>query len=115
IIYHKSYLKKIKEYGNQVSETGRKRCASETGVNSQSILFELKATKFSRSFPLDIMHLLFEGVSSWMYKHWNGIFFSNSELNNAKTEHHIMPKWIWEKIGEIMDKNKNNKTMPSEF
>ncbi|RIB17446.1 hypothetical protein C2G38_1430814 [Gigaspora rosea] len=26
-----------------------------------------------------------------------------------------MPKRIWEKIGEIMDKNKNNKTMPSEF
>ncbi|CAG8854095.1 21603_t:CDS:2, partial [Gigaspora margarita] len=37
-------------------------------VNGRSILLELKATKFPRSFPLDIMHLLFEGVSFWIFK-----------------------------------------------
>jgi dihydrofolate reductase len=59
------------------------------------------------------MHLLFEGVSIWMYKHWTGTFFSDASLNNPDQNSHILPRRTWEVIGQIM--KENAKAMPSEF
>ena len=88
-------------------------CNLITGINGKSILFELNACKFPRSFPLDTMHLLLEGVSIWKFKHWNGGFFSNSGLNRSDDNSYILSKKVWEEIGEIMEANR--KAIPSEF
>jgi hypothetical protein len=59
------------------------------------------------------MHLLFEGVSIWMFKHWNGVFFSNSDLNRPDDNSYILSKKVWEAIGETMEANR--KAIPTEF
>lgn len=59
------------------------------------------------------MHLLFEGVSIWMFKHWNGAFFSNPNLNRLDDNSYILSKKVWEAIGETMEANR--KSIPTEF
>jgi len=48
-----------------------------------------------------------------MFKHWNGTFFSNPDLNRLEDNPHILNKKIWETIGKIMETN--SKAVPSEF
>src|SRR5918993_175784 len=76
------------------------------GINGKSILFELLSIEFSRSFPVDIMHLFFENVASHMFKLWNGRFFKDDTLNNSVP--FILPKSSWEEIGIQMQNNKKN-------
>src|SRR6266498_2424166 len=38
------------------------------GIKEKSILFELQSIKFSRYFPIDIMHLFFENVVLHIFK-----------------------------------------------
>ncbi|CAG8682702.1 46280_t:CDS:10 [Gigaspora margarita] len=83
------------------------------GVSDSNILFELKAIQFPTSFPLDIMHLIFEGDAMYMYKHWSGTFYSDKSLNNSETNPQTLSKTIWKNNGYIMEANK--KSMPSEF
>ncbi|CAG8561309.1 19284_t:CDS:10, partial [Gigaspora rosea] len=64
---HNKYDKLSQEWQNLQTDAAKKKFAQDTGICGRSILFELKATKFPRSFPIDIMHLLFEGVTPWMY------------------------------------------------
>ena len=59
------------------------------GVIGKSILFELKSTNFPDSFALDMMHLLYENIPGYMFKHWCGIFFVNDMEN---TEEYVLPK-----------------------
>ena len=54
------------------------------GIKHQSILFDLHSIKFPCSFPLDIMHLMFENIAKYMFKHWIGTFFNkNGGENNG--------------------------------
>ena len=74
-------------------------------------MFELTSINFSRSFPIDIMHLFFENIALQIFKLWTGQFFKDENLN---TDPFIIRKVIWEKIiSEQMQKNK--KSMPSGF
>src|SRR6266498_3195183 len=44
-------------------------------IKEKSILFELQLIKFPRSFPIDIMHLFFKNVASYMFKLWSNQIF----------------------------------------
>src|SRR6266511_701851 len=74
------------------------------GINEKSILFELQSIEFSRSFPIDIMHLFFENVASHMFKLWSNQFFKD----NSNILSFILPKSSWEEIGQKMNENKKN-------
>ncbi|RIB04191.1 hypothetical protein C2G38_1988758, partial [Gigaspora rosea] len=78
------------------------------GVNSQSILFELKSTNFPDLFPIDIMHLLYKNIPNYMFKYWNGSFYSNNPSLNMNE--YTVQKNTWVTIGKIMESNQ--KSMP---
>ncbi|CAG8787807.1 16657_t:CDS:2, partial [Gigaspora margarita] len=80
------------------------------GVNDRSILFELKSIRFPDSFPVDIMHGLFENIAPAMLRHWSGSFFRDSQFSSSE---YIIPNNAWAKIGKPMEKNKKN--MPLSF
>ncbi|CAJ0634073.1 7819_t:CDS:2 [Entrophospora sp. SA101] len=51
-------------------------------LNGQSILFELKSIEFPASFPVDIMHGLFENIAPSMLQHWSGTFFKDDQSSD---------------------------------
>ena len=106
---HNSYLQNIKALKNK-SKTERHKIECETGVNGHSILFELHSIEFPASFPIDIMHALFENIAPHMFRHFTGKFFNNEILNN--TDYKITSE-NWNEIIKIIEQNR--KTMPMEF
>jgi hypothetical protein len=73
-------------------------------------LLELLFIKFPKSFPIDIMHLFFEGIAPQMFKLWSSHFFKDDSLN---TTPFTIPKSSWDIIGNLMQNNK--KKMPLAF
>lgn len=67
-----------------------------TGVNGRSILFELNSIRFPVSFPVDIMHGLFENVAPAMLRHWSGIFFKDDQDSGSN---YVIPNNDWTEIG----------------
>ena len=43
----------------------------ETGITRSSILLELQSLHFTRSFPVDIMHLVLQNITPTLFKLWN--------------------------------------------
>ena len=72
-------------------------------------MFELKSIEFPASFPIDIMHGLFENIAPAMLRHWFGTFFKK-DFNSDEC---VLSKSIWNEIGTIMEKNRKN--MPLDF
>ncbi|GBC00575.1 hypothetical protein RclHR1_00390029 [Rhizophagus clarus] len=106
---HITYLQKIRHLSTAQNSTQRKKLESETGITGKSILFELKSTQFPDSFTLDIMHLLYENIPSYMFKHWPNSFYNNKSFNDE----YILPKNTWTLISKQMEMSK--KTMLSNF
>ncbi|RIB24933.1 hypothetical protein C2G38_1957178, partial [Gigaspora rosea] len=106
---HINYLQDIKMLESKHGAE-RRIIERDTGIIGHSILFELHSINFSASFPVDIMHALFENTAQHMFRHFNGKFFNNEKLNN--TEYKISAD-NWNKIGKIMELNR--KMMPMEF
>ncbi|RIB00492.1 hypothetical protein C2G38_1885947, partial [Gigaspora rosea] len=106
---HTSYNQDINMLENK-SKAERHRIERETDVNGRSILFELHSISFPASFPIDIMHALFENTAQHMFRHYTGKFYNNEELNNTNYK---VPSNSWNEIGKIMELN--HKMMPSEF
>jgi hypothetical protein len=57
-----------------------------------------------------MMHLLYENIPGYMFKHWYGNFFAN---DLEKNEEYILPKRTWDMIGQQMENAR--KTMPTDF
>ncbi|RIB11189.1 hypothetical protein C2G38_1978657, partial [Gigaspora rosea] len=108
---HQDYLKKIQKWKTAKNDRDKKRIETTMGINGQSILFELKSTNFPDSFPIDIMHLLYENIPGYMFKHWYGCFYSNNSSLNFNE--YTVQKSIWTTIGKTMDSNK--KSTPIHF
>ncbi|GES90549.1 transposase domain-containing protein [Rhizophagus clarus] len=106
---HITYLQKIRHLSIAQNSTQKKKLESETGITGKSILFELKSTQFPDSFTLDIMHLLYENIPSYMFKHWSNSFYNNKSFNDE----YILPKNTWTLISKQMEMSK--KTMLSNF
>jgi len=56
------------------------------------------------------MHLLYENIPGYMFKHWNGNFYANGE---GSSDDYVLPKSTWSLIGKQMEESK--KTMPTAF
>ena len=73
-------------------------------------MFDLPSIKFPSSFPLDIMHLMFENIAEYMFKHWIGRFF-NKDHNSENNRPYVLSITIWNEIGNQMYSAR--KTIPS--
>lgn len=63
-------------------------------------MFDLRATRFPNSFPVDFMHLIYENIASYMFKLWTGNFFrKDSGQDNGD---YVLDKSIWNEIGNEM-------------
>ncbi|EXX72071.1 hypothetical protein RirG_072760 [Rhizophagus irregularis DAOM 197198w] len=106
---HEDYIRDVTVVKN-ASGSSRKRKIQDRGVNGRSILFELNSIRFPVSFPVDIMHGLFENVAPAMLRHWSGIFFKDDQDFDSN---YIIPNKDWTEIGKTMEKNRKN--MPFDF
>ncbi|POG63301.1 hypothetical protein GLOIN_2v1464113, partial [Rhizophagus irregularis DAOM 181602=DAOM 197198] len=73
-----------------------------------SVLFDLDATNFPNSFPLDFMHLIYENIAGYIFKLWTGNFFQKGYEDNKD---YVLDKAIWNEIGNNM--NNVRKTIPA--
>lgn len=71
------------------------------GINHLTILSEIPTLEFPRLFVIDIMHLLYEGLSRIMVSHWSGDFFPKT----MPIDNMIKPK-EWEEIGRQMKESR---------
>lgn len=69
---------------------------------------ELQSIDFPASFSIDIMHALFENIAPHMFRHFNGKFFNNEELND--TDYKISSD-SWNEITKIIEQNRKNMPM----
>jgi len=81
------------------------------GIKDHSILFNLKAIHFPDSFPIDIMHLIYENIAGYMFKLWTGDFFQKgSSQDNGD---YVFSKNMWKEIGTEMSRHRT--TLPISF
>jgi hypothetical protein len=103
---HADYLQDIEDVENADTRTASRQTIKATGINGRSILLELKSVNFPDSFPVDIMHCLFENVAPAMFRHWTGTFLKmEDEFNISNND--------WKQIATTIEKNRKN--MPYEF
>jgi hypothetical protein len=91
------------------TKAARERIRRDVGVNSRSILSQLKSIDFPSSFPFDIMHLLFENLFPNMVRHWTGTF---KELDQGAGSYELSDE-VWKSIGALTAQA--TKTIPSTF
>ncbi|RGB26442.1 hypothetical protein C1646_631332, partial [Rhizophagus diaphanus] len=97
---HTSHLQDIEAMENE--RRYKNVIQREKGINGRSILLELQSIDFPASFPVDIMHALFENTASHMFRHFNGKFFNNEILNEA--DYKIQSE-NWKEIVKIIQQN----------
>src|SRR5438046_9755290 len=76
------------------------------GIKGRSILFDLKTIHFPTSFPIDLMHLIYENIAINMFKLWTGKFFkdgSGQDIGN-----YVLSQTVWKTIGNEMNQIRNN-------
>src|SRR3989337_954248 len=76
------------------------------GIRGRSILFDLKATRFPSSFPIDLMHLIYENIACYMFKLWTGNFFSNNSSQDIGD--YVLSPNVWNTIGNEMHHARKN-------
>lgn len=103
---HQSYLLGIGDLENSRTKTERAQSIKASGISGRSILFELRSIKFPDSFPVDIMHGLFENVAPAMFRHWTGTLLKENDTFNISTDE-------WKRVGSVIEKNRKN--MPYTF
>ncbi|RPB01832.1 hypothetical protein L873DRAFT_1675300 [Choiromyces venosus 120613-1] len=60
---------------------------SQTGVTGLSILSTLPSISFSKSFPIDFMHLYYINIIPAMFNHFHGQYFhSKIETSSPDTQ-----------------------------
>ncbi|RIA78790.1 hypothetical protein C1645_842315 [Glomus cerebriforme] len=92
-------MRNHEQFKEQIQQLGRANSnnVQEFGIKERSILFDLQSTCFPDSFPIDIMHLIFENIASYMFQFWTGTFFPKN--NNQNNGDYILSKDIWNEIG----------------
>ncbi|KAF0428003.1 transposase domain-containing protein [Gigaspora margarita] len=74
-------------------------------LNSRNILFELNSIEFFASFPVDIMHKLFENIAPAILWYWSDTFFKDNQAANSD---YILFNSNWIRIEKIMENNQMN-------
>ena len=94
---HRRYLQDIDTIENSGSKANRTQSIKAAGINGRSIMFELRSIRFPDSFPVDIMHSLFENVAPAMFRHWTGTLLKLDDDFNISNNN-------WKQIGSIIEK-----------
>jgi len=76
---HSEYEKRIKKIQNIQTISEYNQLVKHYGINKRSILFDLDSTSFPKTFSIDIIHLFYENIASYMLAHWMGSFFYRSK------------------------------------
>jgi len=85
-----------------------------SGVAQYSLFYELHTIVFPRSFPIDVMHLVFENVQPKLFKWWTGTFFKKNDDDDDNPQDDLrLPDGVWKQIGKDMETSR--KTIPSAF
>jgi hypothetical protein len=58
------------------------------------------------------MHLLYENIPAYIFKHWYGCFYSNNNPSLNINEY-TLQKNVWTTIGQTMEQNR--KSIPTSF
>ena len=98
---HQSYLLAINNLENSWTKSKHAQSIKASDINGRSILFELRSIKFPDSFPVDIMHGLFENVAPAMFWHWTGTLLKENDAFNISTDE-------WKQVESVIEKNWKN-------
>jgi hypothetical protein len=79
------------------------------GVLHISSLYDLQTIDFPRSFPTDVMHLVFANVVPSLFEWWTGRFLNDDVVVDNIRLHTD----VWKDIGGDMDRSR--KTIPTSF
>ncbi|RIB02199.1 hypothetical protein C2G38_1991615, partial [Gigaspora rosea] len=96
---HEEWKERLKKIHKTKFEKERSKLITKYGITKRSILFDLSTTHFPDSFTIDIMHLFYENIAKYMFKHWTGTFFSDESLNR---EPYVLARSVWLDIGKQM-------------
>ena len=72
------------------------------GVAQYSVFYQLETIDFPRSFPNDVMHLIFQNVVPKLFRWWTGEFLKVNDTNGDDDELAIPPP-TWADIGRDME------------
>src|SRR5438552_17309532 len=67
------------------------------------MFYQLDTIDFPRSFPNDVMHLIFQNIVPKLLQWWNGEFLKVSEGEVDYVDELAIPKAIWNDIGREME------------
>jgi Transposase family tnp2 len=74
------------------------------GVAQYSTLYELDTIDFPRSFPIDVMHLIYENVVPKMFRWWTGEYLKKDNEDEGDEDDELaIPKRTWSQIGQDME------------
>lgn len=82
-----------------VIDGGNVKIGILSGMNYLSIFAELPTILFPGSLPIDIMHLVYEGLAQLMVSHWRGEFFTGTATAGVELDC-VIPTKRWKNIGE---------------
>jgi Transposase family tnp2 len=89
------------------------RARPEYGVAQYSVFYQLDTIDFPRSFPNDVMHLVFQNVVPKMVCWWTGEFLKCDEDDIGFVDELAIPKPIWRQIGR--DMQNSLRSIPSSY
>lgn len=69
------------------------------GISHLPVLAELQTLSFMRSYPLDLMHLIYINLAPLMVKHWIGEFFPKGFLLDNRRDPYVIDSKTWTIIG----------------
>ena len=81
----------------------RPRGGPEYGVAQYSMFYQLDTIDFPRSFPNDVMHLIFQNVVPNLFRWWSGEFLKMNEGDGDYVDELAIPRPIWGDIGRDME------------
>ena len=106
---HERFLNQAEEVITASTTTEENRLSMTYGIKGVPLLSLLSTLILPLSFPLDIMHLIFENLVPNLIAHYTGNF---KELDDG-AEDYIIPEHIWVEICEIAAASGD--TIPSQF
>lgn len=78
------------------------KTARETGIKSRSILFRIPSIRFPYSFPIDVMHLIYLGLTRDIVALLNGSYFSSGNTGRDTSRPFCLSEKVWREIGKEM-------------
>ena len=72
--------------------------AKETGIKGQSILFRIPSIRFPYSFPIDVMHLIYLGLTRDLVALLNDSYFSGAGASRDTSQPSCIQEKVWREV-----------------